>query len=101
MNLANKQVDIFKVTISLSALLVATSIFYYFVVFLPNVEKTETSRLEANKKLQEDCLRDATNKIQTVVKGIDPATTSQQWIDTYIKVYENQKDDCYKRFSDN
>lgn len=92
------KVDFEKIVRIVSMLTIAIAVFHYLVIFLPHVEKERTKRAEANSKLQEDCLRDSTNKLQTVLQGSDPNKTDKAWIETYLKVHESQKDDCYKRF---
>ena len=72
------RLDFEKLIRIISMLLISTAVFYHFVVFLPTIEIDRKVRIEADKKLQEECIRDATNTLQTVIKGVDPVATNQQ-----------------------
>ncbi|HRN70799.1 MAG TPA: hypothetical protein PLS49_06490 [Candidatus Woesebacteria bacterium] len=56
------KLDIFKIIIGLSLLIVSASVAYYFVIFLPNLEKQKIEQQESAQKLKQQQLIEQKNK---------------------------------------
>lgn len=94
------KINLFRGVIMFSALLIAISIFYYLVIFLPQKEKTRLEIEAANLQLREDCLKGANDKFTAVMqKG--GAFISPELYDRLLEANEINKNDCFKRFPEN
>jgi predicted membrane protein len=106
----------FKIIIAFSILIVAVSIGYYFIIYIPKInadklaEQKAQQRLEANTKLTnqtnlQDCLDQAATDSSTQwdkncsTRGLkNDCSLPMDVSDSIGKAEVNQKNDCFKQY---
>lgn len=91
----------------ISLFIVALSIGYYFVVFVPKIEgekielkKTEIEQKRINQNLFNECIDQVNANFQEVLKemGNKVVVTKENWKIMQDMIKE-QKEDCFKKYS--
>jgi len=100
---------IFNWSIILTFLLIGFSVFYYLVIFIPSKEQSkldlqkqeqQTKNLEksTNSKLLQDCLNDVNQRFSKILEDYKGKLDNQA-AKLILDEKNNQKDECYKRYS--
>lgn len=80
----------------LSLLIIAASIFYYLVIFLPEKEKAKQNQQTLNRVNLDKCLNDVKTRFSNVdFKNIERESTIKIMFDQFDK----QKEDCFKQYN--
>jgi len=100
-----------KNIVAFSFLIVALSIAYYFVIFLPSIEKNKLKLEESSqeddvssKVLLDECLNRVKNNMTSVIetrckdKTSDNCIVPDKEVKLYTDIYESEKNDCFKKF---
>lgn len=104
--------DVIKFGIVAGILIISMSIFYYFVIFLPQKEreKTELKReeletIEANRTLLNDCLREAERKSNDFWNKMcrgqglkEDCSLPQHNADSAKEYLDDWKEECFKKY---
>lgn len=100
--------NLFLLAGTLSFLLIAWSIFYYLVIFLPNIENLKieqtNERIKKNEESLDNCLKDANEKKREHIKlnWTETKDGNIRTTDDVLKmaesIKENSIDSCYKRY---
>lgn len=103
-----------KVAIGISVLLVGFSVFYYLVIFLPKQSQqqleqklnSETIKIINNASSQaelESCLDEVNKRFSKALAVKTTGTISNEGaklvINTVLEVVKQQKEECYKKYS--
>ena len=95
-----------KVAISISALLIGASIFYYLVIFLPqknqqqlNSETVKTIQEASNQDALNSCLNDVNQRVsKTLAEAKSSTTITADGLKLILQLAQQQKDNCYKQY---
>lgn len=90
------------ILLALSFLIIASSIAYYFIIFLPGMAKSEMSRTVFNKNEQSNCLEEVRQRFQNISDGRPFENMNyeqaQKSFTTLLDEVQRQRENCIKQF---
>ena len=91
-----------KIAIILAILLASSSVFYYFVIYIPQREKErqeiQTREITTSRILLQACLDEVNGRLASLPDTLKGKSLSDDAVKLLLDMFQKQKDECFRKY---